>query len=546
MEKNFKWWKKSLIYQIYPLSFKDSNDDGIGDLKGIISKLDYLKELGVDVLWLSPIYESPMIDNGYDIKDYYKINPIFGNLDDFKLLLKESHIRGMKLIMDLVLNHTSDQHEWFLKAQNDKTSKEYNYYIWNDKKDPEIDSIFSGSAWEYNLKTKSYYFHLFAKNQPDLNWENPELRKEIYKIVNYWLDLGVDGFRLDVIDLIGKDVFNNKLSNGPYLEKHLNELYLNCFKGKDIMTVGEMGGISINDAKNITNNPNLGLNMAFQFSHMAIDEISGKRKWFYQKPDFLKLKDLFIENDENFKNSGWNALFLSNHDQPRLVSRFGNDKKYLIQSSKMLFTLYYLQKGTPFIYQGEEIGMTGIKFKDINDYKDIETLNWYDEATSLGLKKSFIKKSIYKKGRDNSRTPFQWSSKKYGGFSNSKPWININPNYKKINAHNNIFKNDSIYHYVKQLFKIRNNNEIFINGDLKFIDKNNPKSFIYTREYQDDEILVVNNVTNKNIIIDLDIYKDYNLLLANTNISLSKKTILKPYATGLFTKKSLKGLDYDN
>ncbi len=542
MEKTITWWKKALIYQIYPLSFKDSNDDGIGDIKGIISKLDYLKDYGVDVIWLSPVYQSPMDDNGYDISDYTKVNPMFGTMDDLISLIDEVHQRDMKIIMDLVVNHTSDEHVWFKEAKKSKDSKFRDYYIWQDQPIPDIHSIFSGSAWQFDKTTNQYYFHLFSKRQPDLNWQNSELRQAIYQMMNDWLDLGIDGFRMDVIDLIGKDVPSGKLGDGPYLESFLKEMYQACFKERDIMTVGEMGGISVIRAKELTSNQDFGLNMTFQFSHLAVDQVKSQSKWYIQPTDFLELKTILSNNHQIFKSSGWNSLFLSNHDQPRQVSRFGDEKNFRIRSAQMLFTMLYLQKGTPYVYQGEEIGMTGIKFDDISNYKDVEILNWYEEAKGYGWRDEDIMKSIYAKGRDNSRTPFQWNDEVYAGFSKHEPWLKVNPNYLNINAKIDLENPNGVYQYTKQLFKIRKQYDVFTEGDFTGLFPEDPKTFIYLRQDKTHQALVVNNMTNQEVIIDLKEFQAFTNLLSNVAIDLSEKTVLKPYAASIFIKE----LTHDN
>lgn len=537
MAKNIDWWKNALIYQIYPLSFKDSNDDGIGDISGIISKLDYLKDYGVDVIWLSPVYQSPMDDNGYDISDYTKINPMFGTMEDLVQLIHEVHQRDMKIIMDLVVNHTSDEHFWFKEASQSKTSKFRDYYIWQDQPVPEISSIFSGSAWQFDEKTNQYYFHLFSKRQPDLNWQNSLLREEIYQMINDWLDLGIDGFRMDVIDVIGKDVASGKLGDGPYLETYLKEMYERCFKGRDIMTVGEMGGISAMRAWELTSMKDSGLNMTFQFTHFVVDQLEHHSKWYIKSTDFLTLKTIFSKNHEIFKNSGWNSLYLSNHDQPRQVSRFGDEKTFRIRSAQMLFTMMYLQKGTPYVYQGEEIGMTGVKFDSIDDYKDIETLNWYQEAKDNGWSHENIMHSIYVKGRDNSRTPLQWNDDIHAGFSKHEPWIKVNPNYQTINAKIDLENPNGVYHYTKQIFRIRKQYDVFTEGDFKCLFPEDPKTFIYVRQNETHQALVINNMTNKNVIVDLKHYRSFTNILSNVAIDLSEKTILEPYAAGIFIKE---------
>lgn len=536
MEKNITWWKKALVYQIYPLSFKDSNGDGIGDIQGIISKLDYLKDYGVDVIWLSPVYASPMDDNGYDISNYQEVNPIFGTNKDLDELIEHIHERGMKIIMDLVVNHTSDMHHWFLDAKSSKDAKYRDYYIWQDEPKPAIHSIFSGPAWTYDEKTNQYYFHLFSKRQPDLNWHNPKLRQDIYQMMNYWLDKGIDGFRMDVIELIGKDVSKGLLGDGPYLETYLEEMYETCFKGRDIMNVGEMGGISVSRAQALTSNPKLGLHMTFQFSHLGIDEVPGKGKWVLKDYEPLKLKEILIKNNEIFKESGWQALFLSNHDQPRQVSRFGSEQ-HRIASAQMLFTMLYLQRGTPYVYMGEEIGMTGIQFDDIKKYKDIETINYYNDALSQGLDEKQVMQAIYKKSRDNSRTPFQWSNQPYAGFSSKTPWLSVNTNYKEVNLENDLRDPNGVYHYTKKLFEVRKKYDAFHESSFKPINPKDPNTFIYLRENEKHSILVITNLTAYEVTTNLEEFKDYELLLENNPTLLDKGTVLKPYHAAIYIKE---------
>ncbi|MDY0276667.1 MAG: alpha-glucosidase [Acholeplasma sp.] len=532
MEKT-KWWKKALVYQIYPLSFMDSNEDGIGDIRGIISQLDYLKNLGVDVIWLSPIYNSPMEDNGYDISDYYNINPIFGSMDDFKELLSQVHKRKMRIIMDLVVNHTSNEHIWFKEALKDKNSKYRDYYIW-DKNPNDIVSVFSGSAWEYDQQSGEYYFHLFSKGQPDLNWNNESLRYEIYKMINFWLDLGVDGFRLDVIDLIGKDVEKMMLADGPFLEKHLLEMYDNCFRGRDIMTVGETPGISIERAKELTTYPKNYLDMVFQFSHVSLDEEKGKDKWHYKKIDFSELKKVFAKSQHVFKHEGWNSLFWSNHDQVRAVSRYGSEK-YWNKSAKMLMVILYGMKGTPYVYQGEELGMTGIKLDKIDEYKDVETINMYRDFISRGYGHDWIMEAIYKKGRDNSRTPIQWDDSINGGFSKVKPWIKVNENFKSINAKEQLRDVNSVYNFVKRFFKLRKENEVFTFGDCNFLNLDETWLFEYKRVFNNQEIIVVANFSDENQYLETNKYKKYNIMISNYN-KLDNDSIVPPYWVAVYER----------
>ncbi|MDO9630150.1 MAG: alpha-glucosidase [Acholeplasmataceae bacterium] len=527
MEKEVKWWKNAVVYQIYPLSFMDSNGDGIGDLSGIQSKLDYLKNLGVDVIWLSPVYESPMDDNGYDIKNYLAIDKIFGTMEDMKNLIEKTHQMGMRLIMDLVINHTSDEHHWFLESKKSNDNPYRDFYVWRDQPS-EIGSVFGGSAWEYDEHTDSYYFHLFSKKQPDLNWDNPKLREKIYAIVNFWLDMGIDGFRLDVIDLIGKDIDQKILSDGPHLKKRLKELYDQCFQGRDIMTVGEMPGLSLESAAAITSGKNPLLDMIFQFSHISLDEIPGKGKWALRPLDLIEFKNVFEKLQTTMFNHGWNSLFLANHDQPRAVSRYGN-LAYRVESSKMLATILYGMQGTPYVYQGEEIGMTGVKFDNIDQYKDIETKNIYQILSNQGIPHEEIMASIYAKGRDNSRTPFQWDDSRNAGFSTGNPWLDLNPNYKEINVKKDLSNPDGVYHYFKKLFQIRKSNQVFLDGKFIPFMKDNPELFGYYRKNKKDFVLIIGSFNDQSMQIEIPGKILEVLITNNPTIEVTNKMEIPPY-----------------
>ena len=521
------WWKRAVVYQIYPLSFKDSNGDGIGDIPGIISKLDYLKELGVDVLWLSPVYLSPMDDNGYDIADYYSIDPIFGTIEDMKQLLHETHQRHMKLIMDLVINHTSDEHVWFKESRRDVDSPFRNYYLWR-KEPTSVESIFGGPAWTLDPMTNMYYFHLFSKRQPDLNWQHQPLRQAIYKMVNWWLDLGIDGFRLDVIDLIGKDIDKMQFSDGPYLNTYLSELYEACFKGRDIMTVGEMPGLSIERAREITRGDHPLLNMVFQFAHVGLDEVPGQGKWALKSLDLIEMKHTFEKLQHTMHHGGWNSLFLSNHDQPRVVTRYGHEH-YRRASAKMLATILYGMQGTPYIYQGEEIGMTGIKMS-IDDYRDLETKQIYTILKQKGWNEDDIMRSIYAKSRDNSRTPFQWNDELYAGFSTHEPWLKVNPNYRSVNAVMEKSDVDGVFGYYQQLIQLRKENPIFDKGDFQLIFEDHPKLFAYKRTYQGQSLYVIGSFSDQPLTIDLSQYGLTEMLLTNDDtVKLAPQMIIPPY-----------------
>ncbi|WP_042273673.1 glycoside hydrolase family 13 protein [[Clostridium] dakarense] len=518
-----KWWHNSVVYQIYPRSFCDSNNDGIGDLKGIISKLDYLKELGIDVIWLSPVYKSPNDDNGYDISDYKDIMDEFGTMEDMDNLLQEAKVRNIKIVMDLVLNHTSDEHKWFIEAIDNPNSKYRDYYIFreavNGKEPNDLESIFSGSAWKLDEKSGQYYLHLFSKKQPDLNWENEDMRNELYDMINFWLDKGVGGFRLDVIDLVGKQPDKKITGNGPKLHEYIHEMNNKTFGNKDVLTVGETWGATPEIAKLYSNPSREELSMIFQFEHIGLDEIPGKSKWDLAPLDFIKLKEVFNKWQTELKNEGWNSLFWNNHDLPRIVSRWGNDsEEYRELSAKMLATILHMQMGTPYIYQGEELGMTNVKFDSIDDYRDIELLNMYKERLSKGYKEEDIMKSIYAKGRDNARTPMHWDDGENGGFSKARPWIKVNPNYKYINAKKNLEDKNSVFNHYKRLVQIRKEEETVVYGNFELLYKDHKSIFAYIRELNNEKILVVANFygDNEEFILDKNLnYKNCEILLSN-------------------------------
>ena len=496
-----KWWNEAVVYQVYPRSFMDSNNDGIGDLKGIISKLDYIKYLGANVIWLSPVYESPNDDNGYDISDYYNIMKEFGTMEDMDNLILEAEKKGIKIVMDLVANHTSVKHEWFVKGSNDKNSKYHDYYYFKENTGVvpnELQSIFLGSAWEITDNKEDYYLHMFAKSQADLNWHNKNVRNDLYKMVNWWLDKGIGGFRLDVIDMIAKDINNNIIADGPLLHDYIKELADNTFNKYDVLTVGETWGADSKKAIKYSNKDGSEMSMIFNFSHILLDQ-DGEDKWDYKKLDLLDLKNNFEERQLNLHNKGWDALFWNDHDLPRVISRWGNDNKYRAESAKMFGTLLHFMQGTPYIYQGEELGMTNVSFDDINDYKDIETINMYDDRISKGYKIKEIMNSIQHIGRDNARTPMQWNNKLNAGFSENKPWIKVNPNYKEINVENQINDQDSILNYYKKLIYFRRFSkykDLIRDGGFELIDKNNSQIFSYKRIDKDKMLLVICNFTN--------------------------------------------------
>ncbi|MBC8059053.1 MAG: alpha-glucosidase [Clostridiaceae bacterium] len=537
------WWKESVVYQIYPRSFKDSNGDGIGDLRGIIEKLDYLKELGVDVLWLSPVYESPNDDNGYDISNYQCIMKEFGTMEDFDLLLAEAHNRKIKIMMDLVVNHSSDEHQWFVESKKSKTNKYRDYYIWREGKDNlppnNWGSCFSGSAWELDPKSQMYFLHLFSKKQPDLNWENETLRKEIFDMMKWWLEKGIDGFRMDVINMIAKDqnftdgivsgsniyADPGKLSkNHPKVHDYLQEMNKEVLSNYDIITVGETPDVTPEEAIEYVGENRNELNMVFQFEHMGIGD-GPDGKWGETTFELKAFKGIMSKWQVSLEGKGWNSLYLNNHDQPRMVSRFGNDNKYRIESAKMLATYLHMLKGTPYIYQGEEIGMTNVKFDSIHDYQDIETLNAYKDYTENGKKSpAEIMSSIYKRGRDNARTPFQWNTKKNAGFTEGTPWLKVNPNYDYVNAESQLGDKNSIFNYYKKLIQLRKNNEIIVYGEYTLILENHPQIYAYTRKLENKTLLVICNFFEScaKFVLPSNITYDHKELLISNYIITSE------------------------
>ncbi|MFW2503548.1 glycoside hydrolase family 13 protein [Clostridium diolis] len=539
-----KWWKESVVYQVYPRSFNDSNGDGIGDLRGIIEKLDYLKELGIDVIWLSPVYKSPNDDNGYDISDYEDIMDEFGTMEDMDDLIKEGNKRGIKILMDLVVNHTSDEHKWFIEAKKSKDNPYRDYYIWRDPVNGEepndLRSTFSGSAWQYDETTGQYYLHLFSKKQPDLNWENEEVRNRIYKMMNFWIDKGIGGFRMDVIELIGKIPDKKVTHNGPKLHEYIREMNKKTFGGKDLLTVGETWGCTTEIAKKYSNPDDSELSMIFQFEHILLDQQPGKEKWDLKPLELLDLKKALSRWQVELEGTGWNSLFWNNHDVPRIVSRWGNDKEYRVESAKMLATLLHGMKGTPYIYQGEELGMTNVRFEELEDYKDIETLNMYNERKKQGYTHEDIMLSIYTKGRDNARTPMQWDDSQNAGFTSGQPWLKVNPNYKEINVKSQLKDENSIFSYYKKLIKIRKTNPVVVHGKYELILEENKEIFAYTRTLENEMLLVICNFTGNETEFVLERkfeFKSKELLISNYNVNENDpidSIELKPYEARIY------------
>jgi alpha-glucosidase len=547
------WWKEAVAYQIYPRSFFDYNNDGIGDLKGITSKLDYLKDLGIDVIWICPMYKSPNDDNGYDISDYKDIMTDFGTMEDFNELLSEVHNKGMKLIIDLVINHTSDEHEWFIESKSSRDNPKRDWYIWRKGKgelEPNNwESIFKGSAWEYDKDTNEYFLHLFTKKQPDLNWENENLRKEIYKMINWWLDKGIDGFRIDAISHIKKDTeFNDmpNIENQQYVscfEKHMNvegihdfldELTENTFSKYDVMTVAEANGVSAEEAEEWVGEETGKFNMVFQFEHLDLWNNEDNQAF-----NVNECKEVLTRWQEGLYNKGWNALFIENHDIPRVVSTWGNDKEYWRESSTALGLMYFMQQGTPFIYQGQEIGMTNVKYESVDEYNDVKSINAYNDMLENGFTEEQCIKHLWAVSRDNARTPMQWSNSINAGFSNSKPWIGINLNYKYINVEDQINDKESILNFYKDMIRIRKNNPILIYGEYKLILENHDKIYAYIREINEEKFIIITNLSENKAQYkyENEILKYENLLISNYEVLPHddlKYLDLKPYEARMY------------
>ena len=496
--KDSRWWKTAVVYQIYPRSFQDSNGDGIGDLQGIVSRLDYLKELGIDAIWLSPVCRSPQDDNGYDISDYQDIDPMFGTLKDMDELIAEAKKRGIRIILDLVLNHSSDEHRWFQEA---KKSRDNPYYVWRDGEEGtppnDMRAAFGGSAWQWVPEVGQYYFHQFSVKQPDLNWENPKVRREIYDMILWWMARGVGGFRLDVIDQIAKEPDKKITGNGPRLHEFIRELSRETFQKGDLLTVGEAWGADTERAKLYSNPDGSEFSMVFQFEHMVLDQEEGKEKWDLAPLPFVKLKKTLAKWQNQLEGCGWNSLFWENHDLPRIVSRWGDDGEYRELSAKMLAVVLHGMQGTPFVYQGEELGMTNVRFPDITWYQDIESINLYRERTAAGYTSEEVMESIYAKGRDNARTPMQWDASENAGFTEAKPWIPVNPNYREINAASQIKDPSSVFSFYQNLISLRKTWPVFVDGDFSLLFPEDPQIFAYTRDDGDTRLLVCANFTGE-------------------------------------------------
>lgn len=556
MEK--KWWKESVVYQIYPKSFKDSNGDGIGDIKGIIEKLDYLKELGVNVLWISPMLESPQDDNGYDISDYRRIYEDYGTMEDYEEMLSEAHKRDIKVLMDLVVNHTSDEHNWFIESRKSKDNPYRDYYIWKDpvngKEPNNWGGVFGGSAWEYDEKTQMYYLHLFSKKQPDLNWENEKVRREVYDMMTFWCEKGIDGFRMDVISMISKNQafpdgevknglygdFNPYCVHGPRIHEFLQEMNKEVLSRYDIMTVGETSGVTIEEAQKYAGEDRNELNMVFQFEHVE-DACGDHGKWTTAKFNFRDFKKTMIKWQEELQGKAWNSLFLGNHDQPRSVSRFGNDNPaYRETSAKMLATCLHMMQGTPYVYQGEELGMTNAYFDKLEDYRDIESINFFTELTEAGIMTpEYMMKCLMLRSRDNARTPMQWNDSAQGGFTSGKPWIRINSNYKEINAVQQLGDPDSVFHYYQKLIRLRKEKDIIVYGDFEALCRDDDKIFAYTRKLDQKKLLTVCNFSDQNAEMDIpEEFAGAQCLITNLGRTVfDRNFVLRPYEAFVLYKE---------
>ncbi len=542
------WWKEAVVYQIYPRSFMDSNGDGIGDLNGITSRLDYLKELGVDVLWLSPVYQSPNDDNGYDISDYQAIMEEFGTMEDFDRMLEEIHRRGMKLVMDLVVNHTSDEHAWFVESRKSKDNPYRDYYIWREGKDGKEPnnwgSCFSGSAWEYDDTTDMYYLHLFSRKQPDLNWDNPKVRDEVFRMMNWWCEKGIDGFRMDVISLISKkpglpDGYqapgalygDSGCANGPHVHEYLQEMNQKVLSHYDLMTVGECAGVTIEEAKKYANADGKELSMVFQFEHM--EENGPRGKWTDDRVQLKNFKKTMSKWQTELEGKAWNSLFLGNHDQARSVSRFGNDSpEYREVSAKMLVTCLHMMQGTPYVYQGEELGMTNCPFETLEDLRDIESINAFHELTGSGkVTPEDMMQYIRLRGRDNARTPMQWDDSANGGFTTGTPWIMVNPNYREINAKAEQEDPDSVFHYYQNIIGLRKKEPVMVYGSYQLLEPDSETLYVYTRTLGEEKLLVICNFTSDEETYRIpEEFAEAGVLISNYHREQPEKEIvLQPY-----------------
>ena len=532
MNKNHKWWQEAVIYQVYPRSFCDSDADGIGDLKGVISKLDYIKDLGVDAIWMSPVFKSPQDDNGYDISDYQDIDPMFGSLEDMKELLRQANARGIRIIMDMVLNHTSDEHPWFVEARKGRDNPMHDWYVWRDgvpgTPPNDLHSCFGGSAWEWDETCGQYYLHQYSVKQPDLNWDNPRVRRALYDMMNWWVEQGAGGFRLDVIDSIAKEPDIKVTAEGRNLHPYVREMSAAVLQGKDLVTVGEAWSANPERAKLWSNPDGSELSMVFQFEHMVIDQAPGAPKWDPVPWKVSDLKKILTKWQQELKGKGWNSLFWENHDLPRIVSRWGDDGKYRVESAKMLATVLFGMQGTPYVFQGQELGMTNVRY-ELEDYKDIEIRNMAAQRLAEGYPLESVMASIYAKGRDNARTPMHWNDGENAGFTTGTPWIRVAPNYTEINAADQMQRPDSVRSYYKKLIALRKADPVFVDGDFQPVLLEREDLFAYRRTNGDKTLTVIANFTGEEIRIPCELLEGAENPLIHNYDSVPVNGVLRPY-----------------
>lgn len=532
------WWKSAVIYQIYPRSFQDTNGDGFGDFQGIIKRLPYLEKLGIDCIWLCPVYRSPQDDNGYDISDYCDVDPMFGTMADMEELIGKAREHGIYIVMDLVLNHSSDEHKWFIEAKKSRENPYHDYYVWRDGKEGvlpnDMKAAFGGSAWEWVPEVEQYYFHQFSVKQPDLNWENPKLRQELWDIINFWIDKGVGGFRLDVIDLVGKVPDEKITSNGPKLHEYIKEMTAHTFVRDNLISVGETWSATPEIAKLYSNPDGSELSMVFQFEHICLDQQEGKEKWDLAPLPFHKFKEVWNKWQTELYGCGWNSLFWDNHDLPRIVSRWGDEGQYREESAKMLATLLHGMQGTPYIYQGEELGMTNVKY-ELEEYRDIELFGMYKERRAQGYTHEELMESIYAKTRDNARTPMQWATTEQAGFTTGKPWMKVNPNYTEINAAEQVDCEDSIFNYYRKLIQLRKELPVLTDGKFTMLDMDHDQIFAYLRDNGEDKLLVVCNFYGNTVDYAVsEKAEDLELLIGNYTEENMQTDVLRPYEARIY------------
>ena len=532
------WWKSAVIYQIYPRSFQDTNGDGFGDFQGIIKRLPYLEKLGIDCIWLCPVYRSPQDDNGYDISDYCDVDPMFGTMADMEELIGKARKHGIYIVMDLVLNHSSDEHKWFIEAKKSRENPYHDYYVWRDGKEGvlpnDMKAAFGGSAWEWVPEVEQYYFHQFSVKQPDLNWENPKLRQELWDIINFWIDKGVGGFRLDVIDLVGKVPDEKITSNGPKLHEYIKEMTAHTFVRDNLISVGETWRATPEIAKLYSNPDGSELSMVFQFEHICLDQQEGKEKWDLAPLPFHKFKEVWNKWQTELYGCGWNSLFWDNHDLPRIVSRWGDEGQYREESAKMLATLLHGMQGTPYIYQGEELGMTNVKY-ELEEYRDIELFGMYKERRAQGYTHEELMESIYAKTRDNARTPMQWDTTEQAGFTTGKPWMKVNPNYTEINAAEQVDRENSIFNYYRKLIQLRKELPVLTDGKFTMLDMDHDQIFAYLRDNGEDKLLVVCNFYGNTVDYAVsEKAEDLELLIGNYTEENMQTDVLRPYEARIY------------